>query len=1096
MRGGVGMRKISLFLAAAMLVGNISANAAFRRLDQDIYEKTEQNYTMLDLTKAANMGFTDDIEGDGKGGWTDQGSINDLSSFTYRGETVFNGVKFNIIDPDKNGGKSCIVLRGQNNENFPISAEIEVNQKAAGVYFLHASAWVSSIVGYYTFEYDDGTSQTVNVKGNEDVFNWWGKASSERCIPAWTGSNQSTDQITLGMFACENPQPAKTIKKIVARTDGNAAYLMIVAATLTDVGPYIPVMPDTVNPKNTDNWFEYTQPQTSATAGTAMDMSHLLDAPAGKHGFVHTEGSKMVFEDGTVFRYWGVNLHSEMLFVSHDEAIDLADRISRQGFNLVRIHQMDIINSGNHNIFGRAPKNTLELDEEQMEKMCFLLSELKKRGVYWFFDQTTNRSSMEDDNIIDQGTVERGQKGPNFYDPHIIELHKNFAKQLFTWYNPYTGLKIADDPAFIMTDIVNENPFPDKAVPSSAYYKKELNAKFTDWLRNKYGSDEAISAAWAAEGKIGADEGESLRDGYVYAKMTTPTYSDARRADMFRFAMDTQTEFTEDMIKFLREQGVKAMITGSTAWADVETALFNMNAKTDFVDIHQYWLHPSSGWAVTAGTKFSKLGSQLRDKDMGIIGYMMNRGVYGKVHTVSEWNDCEPNPTGSETPILMAAYGRLHDWHPIAFAYGTYNEYRKLQQTPEECAIYEVLTIIGNPLKTAGFPAAAFIYLSDAVSEADEGWYTLYRDENIYEMRKQKFSNDPSIGLIGKSGVVYEDNYDEKYNSSDVLRLAEQGRASGVYTAVTGEMTADMKKSVFMLNTDLAQAAVGYTGGERFETNDVVFDIDTEFSTNSVCAVDKKPIEESEKMLLTTLARQMNTGMKLERDGSKVTDGGTAPILIEPVEGTITLKNKNSYDVWILDSSGQRNRKAKTEKTKEGYTKIFLTAENRAMNYEIVKTASGAKMSGAKYATYRLVSANAMFDDISDTETADAAERLAFYGIAGGTGERRFSPEQTITKGEYILWLMNALNPDTTGNKAAFEDVGEGSPINKIKALGVITADRLGADEPLTAEEMYSITDGALRATDRENYSVQREQTDGIVTRGRAAKLVSDVLWK
>ena len=382
------------------------------------------------------------------------------------------------------------------------------------------------------------------------------------------------------------------------------------------------------------------------------------------------------------------------------------------------------------------------------------------------------------------------------------------------------------------------------------------------------------------------------------------------------------------------------------------------------------------------------------------------------------------------------------------------------------------------------------------MKEADKGWYTLCRDENIYEMRKQLFSNDPALGMIGKSGVAYEADYDAAYNSGEVLRLAEQGRESGVYTSVTGEMTTDMNKAVFMLNTDLAQAAVGYTGGERFETDDIIFDIDTEFSTDSVCAIDKKPIEESGRMLLTTLARQMNTGMKLARDGSKVEDGGTAPILIEPVCGSVTIKNTNDYDVWILESSGRRNRKAKCEKTAEGYTRIILSAENRAMNYEIVKTGSGAKTGGAKNATYTLGAANAMFDDISDNETANAAERLYFYGYARGTGERRFSPEQEITRGEFVLWLMNALNPDTTGNKAAFEDVAEGSPINKIKALGVIGGERLDADGTLSEEDMYKITEGALRATGRKNYSVQKEQTGGTATRGRAARLISDVLWK
>ena len=715
-----------------------------------------------------------------------------------------------------------------------------------------------------------------------------------------------------------------------------------------------------------------------------------------------------------------------------------------------------------------------------MDKFCFLMSELKKRGIYWFFDQTTNRRSYEDDNIFDQTKVPGGQKGPNFYDPWIIQLHKDFAEQLFTWYNPYTGMRIADDPAFLFTDIVNENCFADFANPPSEYYQKQLDRKFTEYLRGKYQTDAAIKEAWFQEDKKDIDEGEGLSSGYRYISVSaSAAYSSSRREDVLEFAMRLQEDYTKDMISYLRGLGVKALITGATSWGDQETALFNMNSGTDFVDLHQYWCHPSGGWAVSAGTKFSnELKSQLADENMGIFGYFFNRGVYGKPQTISEWNDCEPNPTSSETPILMAAYGRLHDWNPIAFAYSTYAEYKELVTTPEEHRVNEVLTILGNPLKMAGLPAAAFIALSDSVSGAEKGYYTLHRNEETYKIKKQRFPHDPAIGLIGKSGVVFEKQYDESYNSNEVLRLAEQGKRSGIYTSVTGELTTDTNKDLFVLNSGKAQAAVGYLQNEEIETDDVIFRIDTEFSTNSLCAIDNKPIESSKRLLLTTLARQRNTGLKMERDNSKVLDGGTAPVLMEPVEGEIILKNRNDYEIWILNSAGQRTMRARTKKTDEGYTAIILTADNRALNYEIIQTRQAENKITSKTATYTLKTAPKLFNDIKDEQTREAAERLTLLGVARGTGESSFSPEQIITKGEYILWLMQGLKPDTSLEEV-FADVPDGSP---------------DPDKKLTADEMYAYTERALKAVGRENYMVQKEYADGFVTRGQAAKLLCDIL--
>lgn len=1090
------MRKISLMLVLLLLLGSFPVNAA----EETVYDIGTQTFTTLNLTKAANMGFADEVAGDGKGGWGDQGAANDFRTFTFKGRTLFNGIPFDIIAPESNGGSSCIVLRGESNQYFPTSAEIEVNQKAGGVYFLHAASHsqgnISEIVGKYTFVYNDGTSSDVTVRGKKDVFNWWGKASSETCIPIWTGANGSTNLISLGMYACPNPYPDKTVSKVVASTPGDGAALIVVAATLTDEKPYLPLPPDIANPKSTSHWYPYTMPRVDDVKGTIMDMSHLLDAPAGKHGFVHAENDNMFFEDGTPFKFWGINIVGEMLFMSHGEAEMLADWVAVQGFNLVRIHHMDGPNDRSNNIFGRLPRKSTRLDEESMDKLCYLLNEFKKRGIYWFIDNATNRMTFEDDNIQDHQTVSGAQKGYDFYDPIVQQLHKEFSTQLFNWYNPYTGLRIKDDPALICTDLVNENSFVELSAPRSEHYSKQIDALLTDWLKEKYQTDEAIAAAWAQTNKKGVQEGESLAAGYHYGAVADiADFSNQRREDMRNFAMDVQTKYTDETYKYFKDMGVKALVTGCTIWYGEETAILNMNAATDFIDVHSYWSHPTSGWRVETGTKFGETVSMLTNKNMGLLGYLMNRGVYNKVQTISEWNACEPNPTSAEGPLLMAAYSRLHDFHPIAFTFCVYNEWQSINQTPETYPLNEVLSFFGNPLKMSGMPAASFIAQSDAVKEADEGYYTLYRKEDISKMSKRYVTKDPSVGLIGKSGVVFEEQYDPSCNSDEVLKLAAEGKESGVYTSVTGELTTDKKKEIFALNTELAQAASGYLSDDIIETNDLIFNIDTEFSVNSLVAVDKQPIEISDRMLLTTQARNRNSGMNIARDFSEILEGGSAPVLIEPVEGEIIIKNTNEYEVWALASSGQKVKKAATVKTPEGYTKILLTADNKAMNYEIVKKRQSNQKISEKKATYTLNKSTDMFTDISDPQTKQAAERLCALGTIRATGEKTFSPNQNITRGEFGLWLMQTLDPSPT-ETLQFSDVSEESAANKLRSLGVINDEALNADDYLSTEDMYSMIEGSLKAIGRKNASVPREYEGDLVTRGTAAKVIFDILWK
>ncbi|HPO37387.1 MAG TPA: hypothetical protein PL176_05235, partial [Kiritimatiellia bacterium] len=72
----------------------------------------------------------------------------------------------------------------------------------------------------------------------------------------------------------------------------------------------------------------------------AVSMAHLLDAPAGKHGFVRVQDGRFVTDKGRI-RFHATNLTGPANFPTHAQADETADRLARFGINCVRLHYFD-----------------------------------------------------------------------------------------------------------------------------------------------------------------------------------------------------------------------------------------------------------------------------------------------------------------------------------------------------------------------------------------------------------------------------------------------------------------------------------------------------------------------------------------------------------------------------------------------------------------------------------------------------------------------------------------------------------------------------------------------------------------------------------
>lgn len=709
-----------------------------------------------------------------------------------------------------------------------------------------------------------------------------------------------------------------------------------------------------LNP-DTSTWFAWSQPDEVIAKGTALDVSYLLDAPAGKHGYIRATGENLAFDDSTPVRFWGANISGSPNFLSHTDTDNLVARMARSGLNIARLISMDG-DFAQPNIFGNSTTSTRVLNADSMDKFSYLWAKLKEKGIYLFVELKVNRQIKSGDGATysymgANVTYTGGMDLVGQFDPYLIELQKEYAKQLLTYVNPYTGTTLANDPAVVMVAMDNENSLTEYGTEtfssdiSFAYYKDLLKDKFNQWLRAKYGTRDALVSAWASAGYTGLESQESQfeLDGVGEAGTveipidylsTTKNYSAKRKEDTLHFLSDTERDFRNNIYANLRspEVGVRALITGGGfgTWRDV--AQLRVAAETtDFISKHGYWGHPlSAPFTYTTGTTPRQSGSQLSDSSIGgRLADFAKRRVYGKPFVIGEYQIPESNQYLSEASLLMAAYANLQNWHPIMYNFhdGTNSIGNKL---------VSVFTINNHPIRLNMLPASALIFHRKDVNEASNVYFSQISTADMYNPSKQNILPSgwtPGVGLIGKTGVSFQDlNFGSYTNDPSIPTKA----ASNPRISDNNDLTWNQATGVFTLNTNKSQAVSGKINGSTVDLSDMNCTISNEVASVVLNSLTDQPISTSTRMLLTTASRARNTNTTLSETDSSITNGGTSPIIVEPILGNVVIKSTTNYIVYKLTSSGLRNGIVSSTKTPEGYTNIPLTAANKTLNYEIV----------------------------------------------------------------------------------------------------------------------------------------------------------------
>ncbi len=568
---------------------------------------------------------------------------------------------------------------------------------------------------------------------------------------------------------------------------------------------------------------------------------------AGSHGRVVVLGDALQFEDGTPARFWGTNVAARALFDADDATIaQQAKRLSAFGYNLVRIHHHD--SAWTSNVFEPGGKTTRVLDPAALDRLDKWTDTLAAEGIYVWLDLHTGREFLPGDDIpgyeeLTLGDKPRQAKGFSYLNPRIEVLMHEFNEAYLKRVNPYSGKRVADDPAVVGILLTNENDLTHHA-------SRGINP------------GEGMDVHRAMLEKLG---GEVVRELGLSAK-------EARKLGGSRdgrvLLAELQHRWDARGIENVRRLGAKAPIVTTSFWGSETLWSVPPLAFGDVVDTHSYGTsnalstnpHQTSNW----------------------IHYIAAAQVVGKPLTVSEWGVPRPEADRFVAPLWVASIASLQGWDALlGYCYGQV----PLAAGSIKRSRWEQRL---DPAALALAPTAALLYRRGDVSVAKKSialapslealWGRPLSPKTAAALRTAPERSRTVLVLPDHPALTWDAPGPAPEDAQRIEDLEQDLLPAGAesVTSDTGEIERNWVANVLRIDTPRMQAASGALGGRTVRMTDFEVELETPEATVSAIALDDKPLALSELVLVTAVARA-----EFPRDGL---------VESEPVRGTIRLR--------------------------------------------------------------------------------------------------------------------------------------------------------------------------------------------------------------
>lgn len=891
-----------------------------RTLNDKFFQKGEQSpFLSIPVAQNGNRTLDDQVENDGKGGWTDQGT-NDLSVLKP-GTLIAQGIPFEI-------GDKAILLRGKLRQSFPEkSPEMPVGAKVERFAFCHTAAWnnVGKSGFRYRVFYDDGSTEDIPVIGGLDVADWAGALpATARVKTAWKGANNE-HAVSLAHMQWKNPKPNVPVRAIQVLSENLDPVGIVLAITAVKQEKSSPELTRFLNeaycatdnaaavlPEEKKDWYECRIPVArKIEQGSALDASFVNHAPAGKFGFVKRVGDHFEFEKrpGERAVFWGTCLSGAP---EKQYAPLYAEALARAGVNIIRMHMWmnNFVHPGFPDEVARSfifPDQ--KINEKTLDDYHFFFAELFKRGIYLYMDNIGSTRWLN-------------PPGDCRYQADVNEKLKNMTREMYLSVNPYTGKRLVDDPGFAMCEIINENSctYGGDFKNHSPAVQKILSERWEKWQK-----ENGISPLQPLHGTPMEGNGQEGR----------------------RFFAAQQKTFLDDWYGFLRGLGVKVPICGTNL--ELTAGDLWASQDMDFMNDHTYFGSSSTGGGYWNPKDASCVRMPLTAVDL--FGEIIHSRLVDKPIVCTEWSFVYPNVYRMEGYPFTAAF-TAYQGIDAMFSFDWSGAYLPNLKNVVNNHRIVCLSQMADPSTWGLSQAAAIARLRGDIRPARKSVILKYTEDDIWSNRRQRPLPVSFLFQMGKVAIELpkpgaKNEWPLNTGKRPAELYAEAVKRLGIdagkdyVVSDTGELIRFSDPALMLVDTPKSQFATGTlsslgTGPRRkLSAFEVVSPMP--FATLTFTSLDNLPLTESKRILCSAVGNSANAGATIDKSGYKEPSKG--PVLTEPFSARISAKAVPglAMTVYKLDPATSK-RIGELETTAENGRESFAIDENaKTMYFEIVR---------------------------------------------------------------------------------------------------------------------------------------------------------------
>ncbi len=688
------------------------------------------------------------------------------------------------------------------------------------------------------------------------------------------------------------------------------------------------------------NWKPFDLKDKVVKAGSALDLSGIVDAPAGKHGrVVIGPGGSLAFANAPdkpvrLRGFNGVPRHVWQYYPKSfkSRAKLFAQAARRQGYSLLRMNMFEC------SICSGAPGD-MQFNKTYLDRWDYLLAALKEEGIYAHLVIASYGGYFSPFSFNSEIFKKRNEhKMRMFLGCEAERTHWKFgAEFLMSHVNPYTGIAWKDDPSLAIVEFYNEQQIGMRRIPqfikSNPEIKSLMETQWRKWLVKEFPN------------KIPSKLSLELKSKPL-AKAPLPDIrlNNSELNNQFqKFLNELERENLQWYIKIIRNAGYPGIITQynfskSLGYSAVRWEL------SQAVESNGYFCHPSNS-EVKQYSSIEKQADYWRS--------INSTRLYGRPFLVTEFNHAFWNRYQHEGGLVFGAYSALQGFDSImihsgpvildpdprglgAFSSGdspvlrageflsgclygrgdvkkspnrlilqipdkflNINCNRKSTVNSDQCKLGLIsgfaLEFPGLP-KPSGVPAKmskpSFI-LKPAIGSSETGsdWFSLIKD-----LTDHSFNLDQTVITLKSKGILPESN--------------QTNPSQGIFQSDTGEILMRSKEKLIKVITPKTEA-VCLQSGTKEHLKQLTVKNSSVPATIAVSSIDGNPLSNSSRMVLIYSTDTANSGMELSYDRNKLVKKGKLPVLLQTGRFTITINTPRAdkLSLYALSFDGSRREK-------------------------------------------------------------------------------------------------------------------------------------------------------------------------------------------